>query len=417
MIARSLARSVYIMAISPQKDDTEIISYAPTETMESMSTDQLQKLLQGPAGRPPPGVEPNLMSPANQRISGQAAILVCFIAASISLFMRIYTRIFVIRKTNMSDYSIIVAWVETLFLHPTTQTELIFFKAIYVSFGVISWLGNDAGPGVDMWNLRLTDFRRMQYWFHTGSILYGICIFFIKASILLQIVDIFVPTKRNDPMFWICHALIWINFLFYLISSFLEIFACRPLNKAWDPLITQGSCMDMFLLIFLASLLNAASDLIILILPQTRIWRLQMPLSRKVAVSAVFLFGVIACVSSIVKLAFAVSLMQNKENVSYYSWLEGVWPQPEIASGIVVACLPVLPKLFNSLKQNNRIARMNKSLQVLLPSLSFGSWRNTGTSRVVTSEIATTACQSVQTKDCHSDDYPLISLTAERHPV
>ncbi|RAQ59677.1 hypothetical protein AFCA_011477 [Aspergillus flavus] len=367
--------------------------------MESIPAEKLQKLLQGPAGIPPPGVKPNLVNPPNQRISGQAAILVCGIVASIALFMRIYTRIFVIRKTNMSDYSIIVAW------------------GIYMSLCVICWLGNDAGPAVDMWNLRLQDFRRMQYWFHTGSIIYGISIFFIKASILLQIVDIFVPSRKNDLMFWMCHALIWINLVFYLISSFLEIFACRPLNKAWDPLITRGSCMDMFLLNCIASSVNAASDLIILVLPQLRIWRLQMPLPKKLAVSAVFLFGIIACISSIVRLAFAVRLMQNKDNISYYSWLAGFWPQPEIASGIVVACLPVLPKLLNSLKQSGRIARVNKSLQGLISSLSFGSRRITGTSRTLASETASVSCQVVQTKDCHSDDYPLISLPDGTHPV
>ncbi|OGM40585.1 hypothetical protein ABOM_010664 [Aspergillus bombycis] len=242
--------------------------------MESITAEQLQSLLQGPAGVPPPGVEPNFVYPPNQRISGQAAILICGITASIALSMRIYTRVFVIRKTSMSDYSIIVAW------------------GIYVSLCVISWLGNDAGPGVDMWNLRLKDFRRMQYWFHAGSIIYGIPIFFIKASILLQIVDIFVPTRRNDPMFWTCHALIWVNLVYYLIGSILEIFACRPLNKAWDPLITHGSCMDMFLLNCIASSVNAASDMIILVLPQTRIWRLQMPLRKKLAASTVFLFSI-----------------------------------------------------------------------------------------------------------------------------
>ncbi|UDD64236.1 hypothetical protein AFCA_011477 [Aspergillus flavus] len=218
-------------------------------------------------------------------------------------------------------------------------------------------------------------------------------------------------------MFWMCHALIWINLVFYLISSFLEIFACRPLNKAWDPLITRGSCMDMFLLNCIASSVNAASDLIILVLPQLRIWRLQMPLPKKLAVSAVFLFGIIACISSIVRLAFAVRLMQNKDNISYYSWLAGFWPQPEIASGIVVACLPVLPKLLNSLKQSGRIARVNKSLQGLISSLSFGSRRITGTSRTLASETASVSCQVVQTKDCHSDDYPLISLPDGTHPV
>lgn len=50
--------------------------------------------------------------------------------------------------------------------------------------------------------------------------------------------------------------------------------------------------MNYTVLNVVASSVNAASDIIILVLPQVRIWNLQMPLSRRIAVSAVFLVGV-----------------------------------------------------------------------------------------------------------------------------
>lgn len=106
MVPRPFARSIYHGHFT-REHNTEVKSYNPLVTMESIPAEKLQKLLQGPAGIPPPGVKPNLVNPPNQRISGQAAILVCGIVASIALFMRIYTRIFVIRKTNMSDCKIV----------------------------------------------------------------------------------------------------------------------------------------------------------------------------------------------------------------------------------------------------------------------------------------------------------------------
>lgn len=65
--------------------------------------------------------------------------------------------------------------------------------------------------------------------------------------------------------------LIWINLVFYLISTVLEIFSCRPREKAWNPLMTSGSCINVLILNVTASSINAASDLVLLILPQLTI--------------------------------------------------------------------------------------------------------------------------------------------------
>ena len=142
------------------------------------------------------------------------------------------------------------------------------------------------------WTSFAIHLTREQY-FHVASIMYGCCIFFIKLAILLQILEVFVPLKSNNYFFWSCHALIWINFVFYTISFFLEIFSCRPMDKVWNILITEGTCLDTTKLNIAASSINAASDVVILVLPQLRIWGLHMPLHKKIAVSAVFFVGIL----------------------------------------------------------------------------------------------------------------------------
>lgn len=130
----------------------------------------------------------------------------------------------------------------------------------------------------------------LQY-IHVGTLMYGWSIFFIKLSILLQYVQVFVPLNSRNAIYWTSHALIWTNMVFYIISEFLEGFACKPIAKAWDPLITNGHCINILAINVAASSINSVSDIAILVLPQVTIWRLQMALKRKIQISAIFLIG------------------------------------------------------------------------------------------------------------------------------
>ncbi|GKZ47113.1 hypothetical protein AbraIFM66951_010462 [Aspergillus brasiliensis] len=307
--------------------------------MVSLTSAQREAILNGPAGYPPAGTTANLTDPPNMHAVGRIVHLVLFIVASLSFIVRIYTKVLVLG---------------------------------FIGYFVPAWLLGNVAPGVDQWNMTMRDFIKMLYYFRVGSVLYGICIFFIKASILLQLVEIFC--HRKDTFYWVCHTVIWINFLFYVISTFVEIFSCRPMAAAWDVLIS-GKCMNVRLLNVIASSVNGFFDLIILVLPQTRIWRLQMALRRKLAVSTVFLFGILACASAITRLAYAVLLFTTTNNIAYYSYMAGLWTLPELVAGIIAGCLPSSPKFFQRLRQNKVISQWGSSLQNLLASRSRHSDR------------------------------------------
>lgn len=72
-----------------------------------------------------------------------------------------------------------------------------------------------------------------------------------------------------------------------------------------------------------------------------------------------------ACTCSIVRLAFAVKLLNAKDR-TYYTWMVGVWTFPELASAILVACLPVSAKFFQGLKEMRIFSRAGTSLKSLL---------------------------------------------------
>lgn len=122
--------------------------------------------------------------------------------------------------------------------------------------------------------------------------MYGFVIFLIKLAILLQCVRVFVPRKERNAMFWACHGLMWLNFIFYFNGAFLMIFFCTPVEKFWNPWI-KGHCRDFDTINIVGAVINTASDVSILILPQPIIWNLKLPLKRKIGVSVIFLAGVL----------------------------------------------------------------------------------------------------------------------------
>ena len=70
---------------------------------ESLTPAQLQALLDGPAGVPPPGVIPNFVDPPNY---DTRAVTVMAIGSTVSMFVlliRIYTKAFIIRSLVLED--------------------------------------------------------------------------------------------------------------------------------------------------------------------------------------------------------------------------------------------------------------------------------------------------------------------------
>lgn len=68
---------------------------------------------------------------------------------------------------------------------------------------------------------------------------------------------------------------------------FVAIFLCNPRAKILNPLL-PGKCINIEMINVTTSVINTASDLMLLVLPIVCVWKLQMGLKQKLGVSAVF---------------------------------------------------------------------------------------------------------------------------------
>ena len=124
-----------------------------------------------------------------------------------------------------------------------------------------------------------------------AEILYSIVIFFTKLSILLLYLRVFVPTRRGI-LYYIIQGYIWINLVFYIAIVLARILQCTPRTKIWNPYV-KGHCIDGIISLVSTGSINVLSDISMLVLALYPIWQLQLPLRKKIGISAVFATGVL----------------------------------------------------------------------------------------------------------------------------
>lgn len=131
--------------------------------------------------------------------------------------------------------------------------------------------------------------------FHIGVAIYSLIIVPLKVSLILQIRRIFIPHSRSlhsrPLLLWVIDSFLALNVMFYITLFLFQFLACRPLAHAWNPLV-EGKCVKDSLAVHIVSAgINTVSDLIIVVLPQPIIWRLELDRQKKWGLTAVFLLG------------------------------------------------------------------------------------------------------------------------------
>jgi hypothetical protein len=75
-----------------------------------------------------------------------------------------------------------------------------------------------------------------------------------------------------------------------VLTSFL---VCRPFNETWDQAVDGGNCGDQHLAFTITGAFNALTDLVVLLLPVSHVYKLKLPTCQKFVLSTVFGAGLL----------------------------------------------------------------------------------------------------------------------------
>ena len=180
--------------------------------------------------------------------------------------------------------------------------------------GMILWDGifihvSASGFSRHFWDIRLVDVHSLSYvsppplppshpltnttqMSYLAEISNAITMFAAKLSILFQLKRLFCTGQSRDAIYWAIHVLMFLDAAYYLSALFTFTFQCRPREKAWKALM-EGQCINVAAATIVAGAMNLFLDVGILVVPFWAICHLQLPMKRKLGISAVFGVGIL----------------------------------------------------------------------------------------------------------------------------
>lgn len=145
------------------------------------------------------------------------------------------------------------------------------------------------GWGKHIWNVepqKLVTGLKLEY---ALLFFYGVGASLSKASALLFYSRVFrrqVTPSWFHTMVYITHGL---NILWFIGNIIAILLLCKPISANWNH--AAGKCSSQGIYFLGMSVPHVVIDFIILMLPLPIIWNLNCTGSRKVALTAIFVFG------------------------------------------------------------------------------------------------------------------------------
>ncbi|KFA74740.1 hypothetical protein S40288_08839 [Stachybotrys chartarum IBT 40288] len=172
--------------------------------------------------------------------------------------------------------------------------------------------------------------------------MYDVALFLTKLSALFFIRRIF-PREASPRWFniamWVAY---FCNAAQIIGLALATMFFCRPIARSWDPTI-EGECPDNSGLWISGGVTAIFVDLIILLLPLPRIWRLQTSRPRRIGIMIIFLLGYCAIFISVGRLIQTIVAADAMDaDVTYEGVFLVYWLSAEVTLLEICICLPAM---------------------------------------------------------------------------
>ncbi|QPC70713.1 hypothetical protein HYE68_001465 [Fusarium pseudograminearum] len=138
--------------------------------------------------------------------------------------------------------------------------------------------------------------------------------------------------------------------LWTLVRIFLLTMQCQPTAAYWDLDRRETHChVKSSIYFFSTGLTHAVLDVIILILPVVEVSRMRLPLGQKLAVMAMFGFGSLVCVLTILVIHDAFMLNNDTKDMTLSMAYHGSLSAAEVNLSNITISLPMLRPAFRAI--------------------------------------------------------------------
>ncbi|KAL4899188.1 hypothetical protein BDW74DRAFT_183931 [Aspergillus multicolor] len=173
----------------------------------------------------------------------------------------------------------------------------------------------------------------------TSPILWAIATTLVKLCLLGLFWEIF--TRRRDK--WIIGVIAALSIMLGLAGVLLGCLMCQPFAYNWDKTIEGGHCGNSDAMQLALSWVNMIIELMIILLPTSILWKLQMPWRSKVILNIVFSLGLCVCAMNLTRIILVY--LRDRTGFTYSILLTVLLCTLDVNIGLICASAPTLASL------------------------------------------------------------------------
>ncbi|KAI0000275.1 hypothetical protein F4779DRAFT_148648 [Xylariaceae sp. FL0662B] len=269
----------------------------------------------------------------------------------VSVYLRFYTIVKVRRRPLRTDDFLIIAAVAVLI----ANEALVFWE-------IANGLG--AHTADLPWDVVTIHIKATIGYSWTWTIATTLC----KLSILFLYLELFGTNKAFRRVIW---ALILLNVIFPIVFIILFNTPCSKLSDSWDPILSQTQCRSVAKEEVASVGATLGLDLCVVMAPIPIIWRLQMPLKKKVAVCSMFSLGLgVVAIMTWRVIRMSKSTKGIAVDLVYDNYLLLLQSNLELWLGILAANIPSLAPILDG-------KAFSKISEYINLKSSSSSWKRT----------------------------------------
>ncbi|PYH45988.1 uncharacterized protein BP01DRAFT_397924 [Aspergillus saccharolyticus JOP 1030-1] len=264
--------------------------------------------------------------PSHMTIAVRAVVLALAIPTTLVCVLRLYLRKFVTKQFGLDDWLVLLALIGVDLFSALAYT--------ITYYGLGEPLGKVSAD-------QLVVFLTLEY---ASQCAYLVIAATVKASLLLFIMRLF-PTRS---VHLVGRGLLWLIAAFTLSGTLALVFQCRPVRAAYDKTVADATCyptQTSYAILMMQGVTMFVLDVIILGLPMPSIWKLQMPIQKRLWVLGLLGIGFTACVAALVRFS-TLKFANDTTNFTYSASMSLIWMEVEFNLGLMSGSLSSLRKLW-----------------------------------------------------------------------
>ncbi|KAM5343756.1 hypothetical protein ACJ41O_012293 [Fusarium nematophilum] len=256
------------------------------------------------------------------------------VVSSAIVLLRLYTRLVVLNKAGLDDWTILAALVIAIIDTVSTSLE--------AKYGL--------GRHIEAVSPEET-IEQLKY-LYVSILIYNVGMNIVKISFLLQYRRIFQSVRVHDVCFWAIIVVI----LWACLQTTLLAISCLPISFLAPS--TAGWCLDTLPIWYFSSAMSLATDILIFCIPLPSVLKLQLPIRQKIMVILIFCLGFFVCIISVYRMCTLRGAVFSNDppwdNVG-----AAIWSPIELNCAIICASLPSLRPLVSKIVSGMSTNRSN----------------------------------------------------------